>query len=44
MHTIGNFYCQQAVGESEMLNFVQIIFADIPGELHVEEPSQCEGG
>lgn len=43
MHIIGNFYCKQAVGESRMLNLVQIIFADIAGELHVEEFSQCQG-
>lgn len=44
MHIISSFYCQQVVGESGMLNLVQIIFVDIPGELHVEELSQCEGG
>lgn len=43
MHILGNFYCQQAVGESGMLNLVQIMFADIPDELYVEELSPCQG-
>lgn len=50
MHILDNFYCQQAVGESGMLNLLQIMFADIPDELvqHLEQPgveelSQCQG-
>lgn len=44
MHIFGNFNCQQAVGESRMLNLVEIIFAHMPGEFHVEELAQCQGG
>lgn len=44
MHITGNFYCPRAAGESGMLNLVQVIFADTPGELHVEELYQWQGG